>query len=216
MCENCYYEDSEFDDYEDDGTYELGGPLVSEGDYVIPLEMLFPEHPSDIGKPSLVVDNNYHLAREEKIALVVDGAVSNRKRIVTSWMLYPPLPNVDQSSLAEEMGTSMDDMVLLDPADPFEAVLIDMVATNRKKRADYANKDDAFVNFRRSSGLLGIPGFGPKEAALHNITQKLARLQALREAGRMDDPKNESVQDTYLDLAVYAVILLALSKEENE
>jgi hypothetical protein len=107
------------------------------------------------------------------------------------------------------------DSLTLDPNDPFECVLIEMVATNRKKRADYANSSDIFANFRRSAGLIGLAGFGPKEAVLFNIAQKLARLQALRENGRINEPMNETVEDTYLDLAVYGVLLLALSRDEK-
>jgi hypothetical protein len=56
---------------------------------------------------------------------------------------------------------------------------------------------------------MGLAGFGPVEAALFNITQKLSRLKSLRENGRMDDPQNEAVADTYLDLAVYGVLCYA-------
>ena len=106
------------------------------------------------------------------------------------------------------------DTVTLDPSDPFDAALIPIVQTNRKKRADYARDGDPFSSFRISSDLLGLVGFGPVEAALFNITQKLSRLKSLRENGRMDDPQNEAVADTYLDLAVYAVLLYALHRSE--
>jgi hypothetical protein len=105
--------------------------------------------------------------------------------------------------------------VTLDPADPFDAALIPIVQTNRKKRADYAKDGDPFSSFRTSSDLIGLVGFGPVEAALFNITQKLSRLKSLRENGRMDDPQNEAVADTYLDLAVYGVLLYALSREQT-
>lgn len=102
------------------------------------------------------------------------------------------------------------DAVVLDPADPFDAALIPIVETNRRKRRDYASDGDVFSNFRTSATLLGIDGFGPTEAALFNITQKLARLQSLRLNGRMDDAANESVADTYLDLAVYGILAYAI------
>lgn len=102
------------------------------------------------------------------------------------------------------------DSVLLNKFDPFESVLINIVDTNRKKRKDYAADGDPFSNFETSSDLLGLQGFGPIEASLFNVTQKLARLKALRTNGRMHDTANESVADTYLDLAVYAVITYAI------
>jgi hypothetical protein len=105
--------------------------------------------------------------------------------------------------------------ITLDPNDPFDAALIPIVQTNRKKRADYARDGDPFSSFRTSSDLIGLAGFGPVEAALFNITQKLSRLQSLRENGRMDDPQNEAVLDTYLDLSVYGVLCYALALEES-
>jgi hypothetical protein len=92
--------------------------------------------------------------------------------------------------------------VTLDPNDPFDAALIPIVQTNRRKRADYARDGDPFSSFRTSSDLIGLTGFGPVEAGLFNITQKLTRLKSLRENGRMDDPKNEAVADTYLDMGL--------------
>src|SRR4051794_28580715 len=102
--------------------------------------------------------------------------------------------------------------ITLDPNDPFDAALIPIVEMNRRKRKDYAKDDDPLSSFKVTSDMLGLEGFGPKESALFNITQKMARLKSLRENGRMDDPANEAVADTYLDLAVYAVLLLAISQ----
>jgi len=84
--------------------------------------------------------------------------------------------------------------------------LIPLVGTNRRKRKDYARDGEAFSSFYSSSALPGMKGFGPVEAALFNVAQKMTRLQSLRENGRMNDPANESVADTYLDLAVYAIL----------
>jgi hypothetical protein len=102
--------------------------------------------------------------------------------------------------------------ITLDPNDPFDAALIPIVQTNRKKRADYAKDGNPFDNFETSSALLGLEGFGPTESALFNVTQKLARLKSLRQNGRMDDLQNEAVADTYLDLAVYGVLAYAIHR----
>jgi hypothetical protein len=103
--------------------------------------------------------------------------------------------------------------VTLDLNDPFEKQLISIVETNRRKRKDYALDGDPFSNFRMTSELLGIPGFGTTEAALFNVIQKLIRLHSLRKNGRIHDTANESVTDTYLDAAVYAVITFAIEME---
>jgi hypothetical protein len=102
------------------------------------------------------------------------------------------------------------EQVTLDPSDPFDAALIPIVQTNRKKRADYAKDGSPFDNFETSSSLIGLEGFGPTQSALFNVTQKLARLKSLRQNGRMDDPQNEAVLDTYLDLAVYGILAYAI------
>jgi hypothetical protein len=105
--------------------------------------------------------------------------------------------------------------ITLDPTDPFDAAVAEIVRINRRKRADYAlDGGDVFSNFRQTSEVIAVEGFGPADSALFNVIQKVMRLRSLRANGRMDDPANEAAADTYLDLAVYAIIALALSREE--
>lgn len=111
------------------------------------------------------------------------------------------------------MGSAPGYDSLLNEDDPIEAALLRIRDINRKKRADYAVDGSPFSNFELSSAALGLSGFGPIEAALFNITQKMARLSALRANGRLYSPANEAVGDTYLDLATYAVIALAMYEE---
>lgn len=107
------------------------------------------------------------------------------------------------------------DAVRLDPDDPFERVIIDMVETNRRKRRDYALDGSPFSNFDDTARNLGVDGFSAADSAIFNVLQKVARLRSLRKNGRMGDTANESVTDTYLDLAVYAVIALAIHKHPS-
>jgi hypothetical protein len=111
-------------------------------------------------------------------------------------------PNTDLDDLVEERPA-----FILDPSDPFEDVVISIVRMNRQKRADYALDQDPWSNFRFTAGVLHI---NPVDAAIHNVAQKLARLSALAANGRANEPKNEAITDTYLDLAVYAVIALGI------
>lgn len=104
----------------------------------------------------------------------------------------------------------------LDPEDEFDSVIIDMVKTNRKKRRDYAADSDIFSNFRDVARMFGHPDIGAREIAYILILVKVARLRSLRLNGRMDDAANESVLDTFLDMAVYSTITLALAKEEKD
>lgn len=98
--------------------------------------------------------------------------------------------------------------------DPYEETLEEIKEILSRKKADYAFDDDTFSNFRFASDLLGVDGFGPMESILHLIGVKLARLAALRRNGRLNEPRNETVKDTYRDLAVYGVIMYALAREE--
>jgi hypothetical protein len=108
-----------------------------------------------------------------------------------------------------------DSDIILNPTDPFDAAVAEIVRINRRKRADYAlDGGDVFSNFRQTSEVIAVEGFGPADSALFNVIQKVMRLRSLRANGRMDDPANEATADTYLDLAVYAIIALALSREE--
>lgn len=104
------------------------------------------------------------------------------------------------------MLTIEKETVTLDPDDPFDAALIPIVQTNRKKRKDYALDGDAFSSFTDTSSLMAMDGFEAREAAYFNMLQKVVRLKSLRANGRFDDPQNEAVEDTFLDLAVYGVI----------
>jgi hypothetical protein len=97
----------------------------------------------------------------------------------------------------------------LDPEDPFERVLIEMVELSRKKSHDYAADNDRFSNFRESADHLGLRAVDSADLL---IATKQARLKQLRQKG---DPANESLRDTYLDRACYSVITLALLDEEE-
>lgn len=100
------------------------------------------------------------------------------------------------------------DTVVLDKNDPFEAVLLGIIETNKRKRKDYASDQDVFSNFRDTSNFANFET--PWMSALFNCSQKLARISSLRENGRLDDPSNEAVEDTLLDNAVYSIIALAI------
>ncbi len=105
-------------------------------------------------------------------------------------------------------------MTDLDPNDPIDEILIDIHEMNRKKRADYAYDGNRFSNFEGMARRLAIAGVGPLEAVEFHIASKEERLAALRTNGR--GPKNESVVDTYLDRAVYAVIAAALMRRDTD
>jgi len=91
----------------------------------------------------------------------------------------------------------------------FHDTLQVMGALHDRKQADYGRSDDPFANVRASEDF-GIAGW---VGAVVRANDKMRRLQA---AARGSEMKNESVEDSLLDLAVYAVIALLLFQEENE
>lgn len=93
----------------------------------------------------------------------------------------------------------------LDPKDPFESVVIEMVKLNRLKRNDYAGDDDPWQNFYDSAEQVNDTAGKSVETL---IATKQARLKQLLWTGRK--AKNESVRDTILDRAVYSVIALSI------
>ena len=93
----------------------------------------------------------------------------------------------------------------------FEELLEDMKKIHDKKRHDYANEDDIFANFRHSE-LAGIPSW--KGTAIR-LGDKFSRLMEFAKKETLE-VKDESIKDTLLDLANYALITHILYEEVQE
>ena len=78
----------------------------------------------------------------------------------------------------------------------FEQICHEMARTYAAKNSDY---DNSFAETYREFGAV---------AGLVRITDKCNRLKALLRQGANQQVKSESVQDTLLDLANYAIMLL--------
>ena len=87
-----------------------------------------------------------------------------------------------------------------------EETYANCVATSRRKNADYAGDADPFANFRLVEKL-GICSV--ETGILVRMTDKMARITNLLQEGRVNQVKDESVDDTLIDLANYSVILAA-------
>lgn len=90
----------------------------------------------------------------------------------------------------------------------FTQVLDEIRDMHDKKQADYGSDDDPFANIRASE-LFGMPAW---LGAVIRASDKIARIQAYARKKKL---ANETVEDSLLDLAVYAVIALAMYREEN-
>lgn len=90
----------------------------------------------------------------------------------------------------------------------FHSVLEELGALHDLKQRDYGRASDPFHNMR------GSTEFGVRSwvGALLRGNDKMKRLQTLAVTGGLS---NESAEDSFRDLAVYAIIGLVLFEEES-
>jgi len=89
----------------------------------------------------------------------------------------------------------------------FHELLIAAGQLHDKKQSDYGKGSDPFANVRGSTDW-GMPAW---VGAMVRATDKINRLQTFATRGSLT---NESVVDSFMDLAVYALIGLVLYEEE--
>jgi hypothetical protein len=90
------------------------------------------------------------------------------------------------------------------PGDPdFESALVEVLNMHRRKGADYGTEDDFFANVSQSENW----GIEPWVGAMLRLNDKVIRLQQAAQRGSL---VNESVEDSMLDIATYAIIALCL------
>lgn len=91
----------------------------------------------------------------------------------------------------------------------FHEILAELGELHDKKQKDYGRAGDPFSNVRASAEW-GVPAW---VGTMIRATDKMRRLQKYASAGEL---ANESARDSFLDLAVYAVIALCLFEEEQD
>lgn len=88
----------------------------------------------------------------------------------------------------------------------FHALLKQIGELHDKKQVDYGRTTDPFANVRASEAF----GIAPWVGCMIRANDKMRRIQQLAQTGTL---KNESVEDSLMDLAVYALIGLILYRE---
>ena len=88
----------------------------------------------------------------------------------------------------------------------FHEILGGLGTLHDQKQADYGKGDDPFANVRGSQDF----GVDPWIGALVRLNDKIKRLQSFITNGSL---KNESVEDSLRDIAVYSIIALVLYEE---
>lgn len=87
-----------------------------------------------------------------------------------------------------------------------------MIAITKAKNADYTGKtEDPFLNFSRveSFGICSV-----EQGFLVRMTDKLSRINSFAQKGILE-VKDESIEDTLLDLANYSLLLAGYIKSEK-
>jgi hypothetical protein len=89
-----------------------------------------------------------------------------------------------------------------------------MVEITERKNSDYSGDgNDPFQNFRQIGSLLGTPGV-VEIGFLTRMSDKMSRLASYIEKGSYQ-VKEESFQDTCLDLANYAILLAGFMRSKT-
>lgn len=162
-------------------------------------------------------DREVELAKELGIPVVFTGwntGKENRdtrgciiRRVGRAWIKILERRNLERRQFVETPKLAPQKEI-----EPAVAKALDTIANIfRKKNADYANAESWRSNFLDVAKQQGITDL---DACDTLIAVKQARLRSLRANGAK--PKNEAVEDTYLDRATYAVIALAMLIEDQE
>ena len=101
-------------------------------------------------------------------------------------------------------------MKLYNQSERFYELLEEMKRTHNAKRHDYANTKDVFANFRTCE-LAGIPAW---KGCCVRIGDKFSRIMGFAKKEKLK-VKDESIRDTLVDMANYALIALILYEEEK-
>ena len=98
----------------------------------------------------------------------------------------------------------------MNQSERFYELLENMKLVHDAKRHDYANTDDVFANFRTCEQA-GIPAW---KGCCVRIGDKFSRIMGFAKKEKLE-VKDESIKDTLIDMANYALIALILYEEEE-
>src|SRR5262249_7635322 len=99
-------------------------------------------------------------------------------------------------------------LMAADPA--YLSLLEGMADLHRRKSAGYSGADnpDPWANFRRAERL----GIRPSVGAMLRLEDKVSRVESLM-ADAANEQVGESIEETLIDLAAYALIVVCLRRE---
>lgn len=124
--------------------------------------------------------------------------------MTSTWDVSPAVANAPSDLEGLAHWTSTGSAYHGDPR--FYRLLAELAILHSEKNHDYSKAEDPFSNFRMSEAL-GVEAW---RGVLVRMSDKWARIEQLV-SGK--SPKNESVEDSLRDLAVYALICVLLRRE---
>ncbi len=90
---------------------------------------------------------------------------------------------------------------------------LEMLDISRKKNADYTgNNQDPFANF---TGIKNCGGASTEQGFLFRMNDKISRVSSFVEKGELL-VKDETVEDTLLDLANYCILFKGYLESEKK
>lgn len=91
-----------------------------------------------------------------------------------------------------------------------------MIDITKKKNADYSGAgDDPFANFRQVGHLIQTIPQIVEIGMITRMSDKMSRIASFVEKGELQ-VKDESVQDTLLDVANYAILFMGILEEAKQ
>ena len=92
---------------------------------------------------------------------------------------------------------------------PFEEILEEIHELHLAKQKGYGRRDEPFHNIKAGADFLGLPWW---QGCAMRMNDKMGRLSAVANGSELG---SEGIEDAFLDLATYAIIGLALFREEQ-
>ncbi len=90
----------------------------------------------------------------------------------------------------------------------FHRILNEMRDLHCKKSADYGQGQDPLANVKASAEF-GVPAW---VGTMIRANDKVIRIKSMAVKGNL---QNESLEDSFIDLASYAILALILYREQN-
>lgn len=156
-------------------------------------------------------DENFSTRLEFELPGSINWSDPIPKPMVKDWDA-PPLPEEPDvleiaQAIPEQLGQLPE--TALAGSERFYELLKEIGELHAKKQADYGTSEDPFANVRGAEEW-GTP---PWVGAMIRATDKVRRLQKYARTYQLS---NEGARDSFLDLAVYALIALVLFEEDHE